>query len=105
MTKINSPPLGCVEQATAVLGSKWTGQIIRELANSPLRFCELERALPDLNPRTLTKRLQDLEAEDIIKHQADGHTYDLTTKGSDLLPVLREMAKWGAKHRDGAAKA
>ena len=97
MTKIETTP-GCIQSAIDVLGSKWTGLLIRELADSPKRFCEFERAIPALNPRTLSKRLSELEAHDVIMRNEATSYYELTTKGSDLIPVLRKMAEWGEKY-------
>lgn len=90
--------IGCIQYASSVLGSKWTGQIIRELTTGPKRFCQFERALPTLNPRTLSRRLDDLESHDIIAKIDDNTGYRLTTKGTDLLPILQAMATWGAKY-------
>lgn len=98
MSDCSDQPLGCIQHAADILGSKWTGQIIGELTTGSKRFCELERALPTLNPRTLSKRLGDLETDKIIVRHADSQGYSLTSRGNDLLPILREMAKWDARH-------
>ena len=97
MKNIESTP-GCIQSAVDILGSKWTALIIRDIASDPKRFCELERSIPRLNPRTLSKRLQDLETKDIIQHDQASGCYFLTEKGSDLLPILKKMAEWGEKH-------
>ena len=93
-----SEKLGCIEGAISILGTKWTGLVIRELAAGQQRFCELERSLPRLNPRTLSKRLAELESCEVIKHTQATGCYSLTDKGQDLLPILRKMAEWGDKH-------
>ncbi len=91
---------GCVKVAAEIIGNKWTAQILRELSNSPQRFCELERAIPDINPRTLTKRLDDLHDSDIIVHTEEtGYSaYTLTPKGCDLIPILEKMSEWSDKY-------
>lgn len=92
--------LGCVNEAAAVIGSKWSAQILREFSRGPKHFCELERALPSVNPVTLTKRLDELRDRGIITRLEDeGYSaYDLTQKGKDLLPILKKMAEWGEKY-------
>ena len=94
------PSIGCVNAAAEILGSKWSAQIIREFAAGPKHFCELERALPRINPATLTKRLDDLRAADVItQDSSEGYSpYRLTPKGQDLVPILENMASWARKY-------
>ncbi|MFZ2494276.1 MAG: helix-turn-helix domain-containing protein [Candidatus Saccharimonadales bacterium] len=100
----NSAPCD-IKTAMCILGNKWTALIIRELADDAKRFGQLEKSISGLNPRTLSKRLDDLENERIIKSCSDGGAYNhrcyaLTDKGRDLLPILRSMAAWGEKYPD-----
>ncbi|MGB3023436.1 MAG: helix-turn-helix domain-containing protein [Candidatus Saccharimonadales bacterium] len=88
--------LSCLRSAADILGTKWTALILRELAASPRRYCEIERAIPDINPRTLSQRLASLQQHAIIT-EIDHH-YELTRKGRDLLPILRDMADWSARY-------
>lgn len=94
---------GCIASAMEIIGNKWTALILRDLAAGPLRFGALEKSVGHINPRTLSQRLDDLEQHGIISRQACSATknrleYCLTDKGRDLLPVLQQMAAWGAKH-------
>ena len=97
------PKSGCIAQASTILGNKWTALLLRDLATGTKRFCELERSLTGISPRTLSQRLDDLVDNKIIsKHvfnEGAPHTeYSLTDKGKDLLPILKQMAHWGAKY-------
>jgi DNA-binding HxlR family transcriptional regulator len=97
------PKVGCIASAMQIIGNKWTALILRDLAAGPQRFCELEKSVGSINPRTLSQRLDDLETHGIIVRQApDQHAtrpeYSLTKKGRDLLPVLHQMAAWGTKY-------
>jgi DNA-binding HxlR family transcriptional regulator len=99
------PRIGCIASAMEIIGNKWTALILRDLAAGSSRFCELEKSVGTINPRTLSQRLDDLEAHGIITKQAFAEVpprteYTLTTKGADLLPVLEQMAAWGAKYYD-----
>jgi DNA-binding HxlR family transcriptional regulator len=94
---------GCIAAAMAIVGSKWTALILRDLFSGPKRFCELEKSVGNINPRTLSQRLDDLESHGIITKQSFAEVpprteYTLTSKGRDLLPILRQMAAWGKKH-------
>jgi DNA-binding HxlR family transcriptional regulator len=97
------PKVGCIESAMQVIGNKWTALILRDLFSGPKRFCELESSVGGINPRTLSQRLDDLEDLGIINRKSYAEVpprteYSLTEKGQDLLPILKQMADWGAKH-------
>jgi len=49
-----------LKRALALIGPKWTLQIIKALLEKPRRFTELERALVDVNPKVLTDRRREL---------------------------------------------
>src|SRR5579862_1290790 len=97
------PTVGCIAAAMEIVGSKWTALILRDLASGPQRFCGLEKSVGSINPRTLSKRLDDLEQHGIITKQNYPEVpprieYALTDKGADLIPVLQQMAAWGTKY-------
>jgi DNA-binding HxlR family transcriptional regulator len=81
---------------------KWTLLLVRDLAEGRSRFCELERSLSGISPRTLSLRLRELEEQGIIER----HTYPevpprveylLTQKGRDLLPIIESMREYGRR--------
>ena len=83
-----------------MISGKWTLLIIRDLADSPLRFCELERSLDGISPRTLSLRLRALEEEGIVERQTYPEvpprvTYALTDKGRALVPLIEDMRTYG----------
>lgn len=97
------PSIGCIKAATAVLGDKWTPQLLRFFINEEVvRFCQIQDLVGGINPRTLSARLDHLENEGIImKLQNSSNSrceYALTPKGKDLLPILRTMEEWSAKY-------
>lgn len=97
------PKIGCISAALTVLGQKWTALIIRDLYDGPKGFCELERTVEGINPRTLSQRLDELEQHGIIRKESCAGApnrceYHLTHKGRDLAPILRDMATWGEKY-------
>ncbi len=105
-TEALEPKVGCIASAMQIIGNKWTALILRDLVTGPKRFCELEKSVNGINPRTLSQRLDDLESHAIITKQAYAEVpprieYTLTAKGQDLIPVLRNMAEWGNKYYDG----
>ncbi len=96
--------VGCIAQAMSIIGNKWTALILRDLFQSPQRFCQLEKSIPDINPRILSKRLDYLEEQKIVSVAYDPpassrKVYTLTKKGEDLLPILKSMADWGLNYK------
>ncbi len=105
VTQTLEPKTGCIASAMEIIGNKWTALILRDLFAGPKRFGELEKSVGSINPRTLSQRLDDLEAHGIITRQSFAEVpprteYSLTSKGQDLLPILKQMAAWGTKHYD-----
>src|ERR1700704_2696948 len=85
--------------ATIVCG-KWTLLVIRDLAECRSRFCELERSLRGISPRTLSLRLRALEEEGIVERQTFPEVpprveYVLTPKGRALAPLIEDMREYG----------
>ena len=79
---------------------KWTLLVIRDLAEGRSRFCELERSLHGISPRTLSLRLRALEEEGIVERQTFPEVpprveYALTDKGRALVPLIEDMRAYG----------
>src|SRR5947209_12217150 len=83
-----------------VVCGKWTLLLIRDLVEGRSRFCELERSLQGISPRTLSLRLRALEEEGVVER----HTYPevpprveyaLTEKGRALVPLIEDMRTYG----------
>ena len=83
-----------------VVCGKWTLLVIRDLADGRSRFCELERSLQGISPRTLSLRLRALEEEGIVERTTFAEVpprveYSLTEKGQALVPIIESMRVYG----------
>jgi DNA-binding HxlR family transcriptional regulator len=83
-----------------IVCGKWTLLVIRDLAEGRSRFCELERSLQGISPRTLSLRLRALEDEGIVERQTFPEVpprveYALTDKGLALVPLIEDMRTYG----------
>src|ERR687886_2645148 len=83
-----------------IVCGKWTLLLVRELAEGCSRFCELERSLQGISPRTLSLRLRALEEEGIVERQTFPAVpprveYALTDKGRALIPIIDGMRAYG----------
>src|ERR1700760_4904609 len=99
MSAVSNAECPVCRTAEVVCG-KWTLLIVRDLAEGNARFCELERSLEGIGPRTLSLRLRALEEEGIVAR----HTYPevpprveyaLTEKGEALVPLIEDMRRYG----------
>jgi DNA-binding HxlR family transcriptional regulator len=90
-----------VEAVSEIIGRKWVSLILRDLANGPQRFGQLEHSIK-VSPRILSMRLQELEADGLISRQVFAEVpprteYTLTERGQLLIPVVETMRAVG-KH-------
>jgi DNA-binding HxlR family transcriptional regulator len=88
-----------------IVCGKWTLLLVRDLAAGYSRFCELERSLAGISPRTLSLRLRALEEEGIVERQTYPEVpprveYSLTEKGRALLPIVDRMRSYGEEWLD-----
>jgi DNA-binding HxlR family transcriptional regulator len=85
-----------------IISGKWTLLLIRDLAAGSQRFCELERSLEGISPRTLSLRLRALEEEGIVVRNTFPEVpprveYALTEKGTALVPLIEDMRRYGRR--------
>jgi DNA-binding HxlR family transcriptional regulator len=93
-----------VNDAMNVLNGKWKIPIIAMLLYGKKRFSQLEKEIPKINPRMLSKELRDLEANGIVKRTVYATVpvnieYELTESGLSFQNVLNVMLEWGLQHR------
>lgn len=86
------------------LGSEWKMIIVYYLLEKPLRFNEILKKgkTDELNSRTLTRTLRDLQSVGIVQRQVVGTQpfsvqYYLTEKGRDLAEILGAYTSWSEK--------
>ena len=94
-----------VAQTLELVGERWTLLIVRELILGPMRFTDLNDALPGIPRNLLADRLRDLEAHGLVARRtlappAARTVYELTDAGRGLVPVIADLARWGLSHLD-----
>ncbi|MEP7022159.1 MAG: helix-turn-helix domain-containing protein, partial [Pseudonocardiales bacterium] len=90
-----------IARALDLIGDRWALLVVRELLLGPKRYTDLLNGLGRVAPDVLTQRLRDLEAGGIARRiTAPGpgrvQVYELTERGQDLEPVLRELGRFGS---------
>jgi DNA-binding HxlR family transcriptional regulator len=89
-----------VSSTGEIVAAKWTPLLIHELGGGTRRFRELERVCEGMSTRTLADRLRTLEQAGVVARHSYPESpprveYQLTEKGRALLPIIREMRKFG----------
>ena len=113
--RIEKPPLEIIEHyreelramqdALDVISGRWKMQIIALLCNGEFRYSELEKGLPKISPRMLSKELKDLEINELVERKVYDSlpvkvTYKLADYGYTLVPLINELTNWGKAHRE-----
>lgn len=99
-TQFNHRDLFCpTETALGVLGGKWKGMILWCLCQRTMRFGELQKTIPGVTQRMLTKQLRELEDYDIIIRKIYPQVppkveYSLSDHGKALRPILEQLEAW-----------
>ena len=92
-----------VEAALDVIGGKWKPLILWALGDNVLRFSELQKGLPGVNSKMLTKQLRELEEDGVIRRTVYPEDpprveYAITDFGRTLIPILHALCDWGAEY-------
>jgi DNA-binding HxlR family transcriptional regulator len=95
-----------VQDSLNVINGKWKLPILLSMYAGKSRFRDLQRNIPNITTRVLSKELKDLEASKLIirivhEGQPVSIEYKLTTYSFTLTPVVDEMIKWGKQHSKG----
>jgi DNA-binding HxlR family transcriptional regulator len=90
-----------VAAAVAILGDAWTLLLVRDLADGPRRFTELQ-ASTGISVRVLTDRLRAMAANGLVTRRMFAEIpprveYTLTEKGRDAVAVVAALRAYGEK--------
>jgi DNA-binding HxlR family transcriptional regulator len=104
-------PSDNLARALAVVGDRWTLQIVHALLDGPKRFGEFAASLPSIAPNILAGRLRQLVGEGLVVATPYSSrplrlAYALTSSGRELEGSLALLETWGAHlggGNDGAA--
>lgn len=89
-----------------VISGKWKMPIIATMSFGKQRFTEIQRNIPKITPRMLSKELKELELNGVVKRTVYDSIpvtveYELTESAKQLSEVMNSMIKWGINHRKG----
>ena len=93
-----------------LVGGKYKGAILWYLASrGTLRFSELVKCLPRVNPKTLTQQLRSMERDGLLVRTVYPEVpprveYSLTELGAEIFPLVREIHLWAVDYVRGLPK-
>ncbi len=99
-----SKQLLAINDALDLLRGKWKIQVIGALTFGKKRFKEVQREIPGITAKMLSKELKDLEINELVLRTVYNTSpvsveYELTEYGQTLEKVIEELRVWGVKHR------
>jgi DNA-binding HxlR family transcriptional regulator len=96
--------------ALDVLGDRWTLLVMRDvLFYDKRRFADFLASPEGIATNVLADRLERLERCGLLERRPyldrpQREEYHPTARGADLVPVLRELIRWGKRHVPGTAR-
>lgn len=93
-----------VRDTLDVIGGKWKLLILISIWEGNKHFREIERSIPKLSTKVLSKELKDMEENQLITRTVlNGFPvrtqYAPTTHSKTLEKVIFELHEWGVNHR------
>lgn len=99
-TKYERCPMVLVQD---IVSGKWKILILWYLSYSKLRFTDIQKNLPKVSQKVLSRQLKSMEVDNIIDRKVypvvpPKVEYSLTDTGRKLIPILEMMHKFGAEY-------
>ncbi|GAA1910330.1 winged helix-turn-helix transcriptional regulator [Nocardioides hwasunensis] len=81
------------------IGDKWTLLVVATLDGDRMRFTELQRRIPGISQRMLTRTLRHLERDGLVEREVFAEVpprveYSLTDTGATLIGPAVTLAEW-----------
>ena len=89
-----------VDYVLGLIGGTWKTPILWRLQYKPFRYSELERDIPHISQKMLTRALKELEQDGVVSKKVFAEVppkviYDLTEKGKRLIPLITSLRNLG----------
>ena len=87
------------------IGDKWTVLILRLLAQEPLRFNALRRAIAGISQKVLSQTLKDMERDGLVSRAVFATVpvtveYAITPLGASLAGAVAHLIDWASDHAE-----
>ncbi|WP_280885341.1 helix-turn-helix domain-containing protein [Streptomyces sp. LBL] len=94
-----------IRQVLDRVGDKWTLLVIGTLQDGLLRYSDLQRTIPGISQRMLSRTLAQLHEDGLVTRTAYAEVpprveYALTPLGTSLNDIVASLIDWAATHHD-----
>lgn len=98
-----------INDSLNVISGKWKLPILGSILFGKKRFTDIQRNIPKISPRMLSKELKELELNGVLVRTVYDTTpvsveYELSETGKQITEVLDKMMEWGIEHRKSVLK-
>lgn len=99
-----------LREVLALIGDKWSAQVLVVLGDGPHRFTRLERSIEGISRRMLTLSLRNLERNGLITRTVHPDApprveYATTSLAEEIREPLEALAAWADRSRPAVAAA
>jgi DNA-binding HxlR family transcriptional regulator len=104
MPRDQSEELRALQDTLYFIGGKWRLPIINSICNGNRRFREIERSIPGITTRMLSKELKEMEMNKLVKRNVYDERpvlveYEPTEYCRSFGNIIMAMINWGREHR------
>lgn len=104
MERNQQEELRALQDTLYFIGGKWRLPVINSICNGNKRFREIERSIPGITTRMLSKELKDMEVNKLVKRSVYPETpvlieYEPTEHCRSFGRIIQEMIDWGKEHK------
>ncbi|MFI0775294.1 winged helix-turn-helix transcriptional regulator [Streptomyces sp. NPDC021212] len=94
-----------IRQTLDRVGDKWSLLLIAVLESGPLRYTDLQRQIPGISQRMLSRTLRQLQQDGLVDRKAYPEVpprveYTLTPLGRGLYDIVTSLIAWAADNHD-----
>jgi DNA-binding HxlR family transcriptional regulator len=109
MQRDQAEELRALQDTLYFIGGKWRLPIINSICNGNRRFREIERSIPGITTRMLSKELKEMEMNKLVKRNVYDESpvlveYEPTEYCRSFGNIIMAMINWGREHRKVVTK-
>jgi DNA-binding HxlR family transcriptional regulator len=104
ITRNQEDELRSLQDTLYFIGGKWRIPVINSICNGNRRFREIERSIPRITTRMLSRELKEMEMNKLVKRTVYADTpvlieYEPTEYCRSFGKIIQAMIDWGKEHR------